>query len=103
MGVQLHEDRFGVVSFTLDANITETNTTQEVDVTITGLRAGMFVAVNKPSHSAGIGIVNARVKADDTLSITYVNATGTGVNPSSETYLLFWFRPENTVPGRVNP
>jgi hypothetical protein len=103
MGVQIREDRFGVASFTLDANITETNTTQEVDVTIPGLRPGMFVAVNKPSHSAGIGIVNARVKSADTLSITYVNATGSGVDPGSETYLLFWFRPETTVSGRVNP
>jgi len=103
MGVQLHEDRFGVTSFTLDANITETNTTQEVDVTIPGLSPGMFVAVNKPSHSAGIGIVNARVKAENTLAITYVNATGSGVDPAGETYHLFWFRPENIVPGVVNP
>ena len=102
MGVQINEDRFGVVSFTLDTNITATNTTQEVDVTITGLTTGMFVAVSKPSHSTGIGIVNARVKAANTLSITYVNATGSGVDPASETYLLFWFRPEKT-PTVVNP
>ncbi len=103
MGVQINEDRFGVTSFTLDANVTATNTTQETDVTIPGLVPGMFVAVNKPSHSTGVGIVNARVKAANTLSIQYVNATGTGVNPASETYLLFWFRPEKTPAGVVNP
>lgn len=102
MGVLINEDRMGVVSFVLDTDVTVTNTTQEIDVTITGLTVGMFVAVNKPSQSAGIGIVNARVKAADTLSIQYVNATGSGVNPDSETYLLFWFRPENT-PTVVNP
>lgn len=103
MGVQIDENRFGVIDFTFDANVTATNTTQESDVTITGLTTDMFVAVNKPSHSTGVGIVNARVKAADTLSIQYVNATGTGVNPSSETYKLFWFKPEKTPSGVVNP
>lgn len=103
MGVQIREDRFGICDFTLDANVTATNTTQETDVTIPGLTVGMFVAVNKPSHSTGVGIVNVRVKAADTLSIQYVNATGSGVNPASETYRLFWFKPEQIVTGRVNP
>ena len=89
MGVQINEDRWGVLSFTLDANVTATNTTQETDVTVTGLTTDMMVFVNKPSHNAGVGIVNVRVKAADTLSIQYMNATGTGVNPASESYKLF--------------
>ena len=101
MGVQINEDRWGVLSFTLDANVTATNTTQETDVTVTGLTTDMMVFVNKPSHNAGVGIVNVRVKAADTLSIQYMNATGTGVDPASETYKLFWIKPENTRSGAV--
>ncbi len=103
MGAMQREHRFGVTDFTFDANVTATNTTQESDVTIPGLTTDMFVAVNKSSHSTGVGIVNARVKAADTLSLTYVNATGSGVNPASETYRLFWFKPDGIQSGRVNP
>lgn len=102
MGVQLREHKFGIFTFTLDANVTATNTTQETDVTIPGLMVGDFVALNKPSHSTGVGIVNARVKAADTLSIQYMNATGSGVNPASEVYTLLVVRPEVTPNGRVN-
>lgn len=102
MGAMMYEDRFGVVSIALDLAEVAANTTAEQDFTVTGLKAGMFVAVNKPSASAGLGVVGARVKAVDTLSITFVNATGTPINPSSETYLLFWYRPERTD-SRVNP
>ena len=38
----------------------------------------------------------ARVKAADTLSITYNNPTGSAIDPASETYKIFWFRPEKT-------
>lgn len=103
MGVLINEDRIGVITFTLDTNITATNTTQEVDITIPGLKLGDFVMVNKPSHSTGIGITNARVKAADTLSVQFVNATGSGVDPASEVYTLLVVRGEKVVSGRFNP
>jgi hypothetical protein len=103
MGATMREFRSGVTSFVLDANVTATNTTQETDVTIPGLTTDMFVMVNKPSHSTGAAVVGARVKSADTLSITYMNATGSAVNPASETYLLYWYKPESVVPTVVNP
>lgn len=102
MGATLEENKWGIVDFVFDANVTVTNTTQESDITIVGLTTDMWVGVCKPSHSTGVGIVNARVKAADTLSITYVNATGSGVNPASETYRLLWIKGEHR-PSVVNP
>lgn len=82
------------VSVAYDANVTATNTTQDVDVTIPGVLPGDFVMANKPSYSAGIGIVNVRAKSADTVSVTYGNFTGSGVNPASETYLFCVVRPD---------
>lgn len=97
MGAMINEDRFGVISIALDVTSLSANTTAEQDFTVTGLKTGDFVAVNKPSASAGAGVVNARVKAADTLSLTFVNATGSPIDPASESYLVFWFRPEKTA------
>jgi hypothetical protein len=63
------------------------NTTAEQDVTVTGLLAGDIVlCVNKPTGSAGAGIVNARVKAADVLAVTLVNATAGAIDVASETW-----------------
>lgn len=96
MGAMINEDRFGVVTASLNVASVAANTTAEQDFTITGLKTGDVVFVNKPSASAGLGVVNARVKAANTLSITFVNATASPIDPAAETYSVFWFRPERT-------
>lgn len=101
MGAMMHEDRFGVVTQSLDVTEVAANTTAERDFTVTGLKVGDFVSVNKPSVSAGLGVAGARVKAADTLSIVYVNATGSAIDPAAETYTIFWFRAEAAT-SRVN-
>jgi hypothetical protein len=84
------------VSVTYDpANITGTATTTEQDITVTGVKVGDIVlAVNKPSHNAGVTIGNVRVKAADTISIQWVNATAGAVNPGSEAYSIVIARPD---------
>lgn len=70
-----------------------TITTSEQTVTVPGLDVGDFVAVVKPTHQAGLGIVNARVSAKNTLAITFVNPTAAGITPTaSEIYLVFQAR-----------
>ena len=62
-------------------------TTAEQSVTVTGVAAGDIVlSVTKPTVSAGIGIVNARVSAANTVQLTFVNATAGAVDPGAETY-----------------
>lgn len=102
MGAMMNEDRFGVVSLTIDAASVNTITTAEQTFTCNGLKVGDFVAVSKGDHTTGVTVGSARVSAADTLAIQFVNPTAGGVDPASATYLVFWFRPEKT-PGRVNP
>lgn len=64
------------------------NTTAEQTFASTGI--GLLttdnVDVSKPSFQAGLGIVNVRVSAVDTLAITYINATASPITPTAETY-----------------
>lgn len=87
----------GVFQVSIDLANTPTITTAVTSVTVAGLRVGDFVAVNKPSHSTGLGIANARVSAADTLEITTVNPTAGGINPSAETYTVVVIRPESVI------
>lgn len=77
------------------ANISGTATTTEQDITVTGVLAGdIVITVNKPSHTTGVTIGAARVKANDTVSIQWVNPTAGAVNPASEAYTIVIARPE---------
>lgn len=100
MGAMMNEDRFGVVSLTIDPASVTTGTASEQTFTVPGLKVGDFVMVNKPSTS-GIAIGHCRASAANTLAINFVNATAATVDPVAETYLVFWFRPEK-VPTTIN-
>lgn len=102
MGATMHEDRWAVCTLSIDVASVAANTTAEQDFTLTGLKVGDYVGVNKPSLSAGLGVSGVRVKAADTLSITFVNATGSGIDPAAETYTIWVMRAENVIAGRVN-
>jgi hypothetical protein len=94
----LEQRGFSVITVTLSPAQVGANTTAEQDLTVSGLAVGDFVvSINKPTAQAGIGIVGARVKAADTLAVTFVNATGSAVTPTaSEAYLIGVFRPVAT-------
>ena len=64
------------------------NTTSEQTVTVNGLDPQDIIMVTKPTHDAGLGIVNARASAANTLAITYQNTTGSAINPPEEDYLV---------------
>lgn len=86
------QSSFEIVTVTFDAASIAINTTAEQTITVPGVAVGDFVAVNKLSHDAGQGIVNARVSAADTVSVVFSNNTGTAINPASATYLLLIMR-----------
>lgn len=87
----------GVLQVSVDIANTPTITTAETDVTVPGIKVGDFVFVNKPSHSTGLGVVNARVKAADTVSIQTLNPTVAGIDPAAETFTILWVRPETVT------
>ena len=84
----------GVMTITVDLPSVAANTTGVVSVTVPGIELGDFIGVNKPSHETGLGIVNARVSADDTIEITAMNTTAGAIDEVSETFTLVWMRPE---------
>lgn len=77
-----------VVSVALTPSAVSANTTAQQTFTVTGVKVGdVVVAVEKPSHQAGLGIVGFRVTAADTVGITFSNNTGAGITPTAgETY-----------------
>jgi hypothetical protein len=104
MGAMMNEDRWAVVTFTYDPASVSAATTAEQTVTVNGLRVGDYVFnPSKPTLTAGVGIVNVRVSAANTLAVTWVNATAAPVDPASETYTLLVWRPEKIQAGTFNP
>lgn len=89
------------VEFTNSFEEVSANTSEEQTVTVRGLKVGDYVLVDKETFQAGLGIVGARVSAENTLSVEFMNNTGSGITPTaSDTYRLLVFRPE--LPVRSN-
>ena len=65
------------------------NTVTEATVTISGVATGDWVSVN-PTKSPGTGVAigAAYVSAANTVTIEYINATGTDQSVASDTYLI---------------
>ena len=71
---------------TFNPSSVSANTTSEQNVTVSGVASNDLVFTIKPTHTTGLGIVNTRVSAQDTVSITFMNATGSPIDPPSESY-----------------
>jgi hypothetical protein len=94
--VDRNGNAFGVATVTLDVASVAANTSAEQTFTVTGLTTDMFVAVNKSDLDAGLVVGNARVSAADTLALTFGNSTAGAIDPASEVYKLFWWKPNDT-------
>jgi hypothetical protein len=81
-----------VYSSSLTPASVSANTSAEQDFTVSGLSTADKVCINGPAPLAGTGIVNVRVKATDTLSLTFMNTTSGSLTPTSGTYLVLAFR-----------
>lgn len=77
---------------TINPAAVSANTTSEQTFTVNGLNTTDILVVNKPSHNAGLGIVNARVSAANTLALTFMNTTGFSINPGEEVYRIVAFK-----------
>lgn len=78
--------RWDKYAVTFNPTSVSANTTSEQTVTINGVTTEDFVTVSKPTHTAGLGIVNVRVSAANTIAITFINTTGSPIDPPSEIY-----------------
>lgn len=83
-----------ILGVTLSPSAVSANTTAEQTFTVPGLLVGDQVSVTKPTNQAGLGIVNSRVSANNTLAITFSNNTGGGITPTAgELYAVELNRP----------
>jgi uncharacterized protein YijF (DUF1287 family) len=93
-----------MIQVTFNPASVATVTTAEQSLTVQGLAVGDMVFWQKPTNTAGVGVVNMRVSAANTLQVTFVNPTAGGVDAASETWTLLVFRPEAiTLPSIVPP
>lgn len=78
---------FTTLTATLSPAAVQPNTTVEQTFTVTGIRAGDVIQVNKPTSQAGIDIVGVRAVSNNTVGITFTNVTAATVTPTaSESY-----------------
>lgn len=92
--------RIFAVQVTADVTSRTLSTSTEFDFTVPGVAVGdVVISVIKPSLTAGVVVGSARVKAANTVAVTFGNCTAGGVDPASETYTFVIGRPE--TPGAL--
>ncbi len=62
--------------------------TSEQEFEVKGAAEGDTIIVTKPTETTSIGIVNARVPSKDTVAITFINDSGSPINPPEESYVF---------------
>lgn len=74
------------------------NASAEQNFTIKGLLVGDCVDINsQAAQTAGIGIVNVRVSATDTLTVEFNNSTGGSLTPVAGIYIINVCRADTQV------
>ena len=97
MGVQMHEDRYGVLSASLTpAGSAAGPGTASQTFTVKGLKTtDQILNVTPPSTTAGLSLLDFDVSAADTLRIVFGNFSTGALTSASGTYTITVFRPEN--------
>ena len=98
MGAMIHEDRFGVFTFTLNVANCSAASTNDQNFTVPGLNVGDFISVAATNLVANIGIVYAICVVKDTLRIRWINPTASPINPGATDMIAHWFRAERILP-----
>ena len=87
-----------LASLSLDPANVATITCAEQDFTVPGVRAGdMILSFNMETVTAGLGVAGYRVKAANTVSVTFVNPTAGGINAAAVTCKMCIARPDATL------
>lgn len=84
-------NKLSLVSVTWSPTIVNANTTSAQTVTIPGLVLGQdfILDVTKPTEQTGLGIVSARVSANDTATVVFMNNTASGITPAASQVYTF--------------
>lgn len=88
--------KFSVIAPSLTPSAVS-GTSAEQTFSIPDLLSSDVVHVAFPgSQTAGVGIINARVSASNTLAVTFSNSTGSSATPASGVYNVAIMRCEDT-------
>jgi len=98
MGAMIHEDRFGIFTFTLNVASCPANSTNDQNFTVMGLNVGDFISVAAIGLIANIGIIYSTCIVKDTLRIRWINPTASPINPGNTDMIAHWFRAERILP-----
>ena len=73
-------------------------------LTVPGVRVGdVVLAAIKPTQTAGLGVVGARVSAENTVVVSFVNATGAPIDAGAETWTFVVATPDpGQLPSTIN-
>ncbi len=104
MGIQVHEDRYGVVNVTLTpAGTAAGPITASQTFTVPGLlTTDIIEKVDPPSTTAGLAIVGADVSAANTLRILFGSFSTGALTSASGTYRVKIFRSERSHTSVIN-
>lgn len=93
-----------VVDLVLSPALIVLNTTAEQTFSCPGVKAGRDVVLNveKPTAQAGLGIVGARISADDQVAITFSNNTGSSITPTASQRYRFAIGTIDAVQGNFS-
>lgn len=86
-----------LVKATLTPASVATITTAEQTFTVPGVKVGDQVSITPPGHQAGVVAATARVTAENTVGITFVNPTAGSVTPTAGDYLFTVVRPDGVA------
>lgn len=92
-----------LIAVALTPAIVAANTVAEQTFTIQGLLTLDAISVSKPTTQTGLGIVNCRVSAANTVAIAFINATGAGITPTAGELYTFEVNRPDIPPGTPLP
>jgi len=77
-------------SATINPSAVSADSVASEEFTVSGLVDGDVVVVNAGAEDIGIG--NARVSADNTLKVTFINPTSSEIDPAESDWSILAFR-----------
>lgn len=90
-------DKAKIISRFLSPTQVNAATTSVQSFTVPGLIAGSWVWPTMTTSTTGIGIVDARCAVNDTLTITFMNATAVNITPTANTFRIMVVSPDATL------
>jgi len=75
-------------SVTLNPPSIPAGDTYEDTVAVSGLETNDIIFLSKQTYDSGVAAVHARCSASGVLAVTFVNPTGSAVDPGEATYLV---------------